>query len=175
MSFHKFIDLFDVTPPSTTEPHGSESRLSRPATSNDWASHPWLEESVASAIDPELALANVAYYEGSQAVEAFLEEVLVQRQRVQSYLTAGNARLMQRYEFLEAGAWFATCTDSPYCKPSTPRPNPEKPGQTIKYETASGMPASPLLPNLTVGVLRRICVVQGLEFSDGWRAIYSSP
>lgn len=171
MSFHKFTDLFDVTPPSATEPHGSESRLSRPTTSNDWASHPWLEEFVASAIDPDLALANVAYYEGSQAVETFLEDVLVERQRVQSYLTAGNARLMQRYEFLEAGAWFATCTDSPYCKPSTPRPNPEKPGQTIKYETAPGMPASPLLPHLTVGALRRICAVQDLEFSDVWRAI----
>ena len=78
MSFHKFTDLFDVTPPSATEPHGPESRLSRPTTSNDWASHPWLEEFFASAIDPELALANVAYYEGSQAVETFLEDVLVE-------------------------------------------------------------------------------------------------
>jgi len=114
----------------------------------------------------------VVYLDGDAALEVFLEEVIPKRQQVQSYVTASNARLMQRYEFLEAGAWFATCTDSPYCKPSTPRPNPEKPGQRIKYETAPGMPASPLLPHLTVGVLRRICAVQGFEFSDVWRGLY---
>lgn len=154
MTFYQFRDLFSSNHPAPVEP-----------------CQPWLEEFVASAIDPDLALANVAYYEGSQAVEVFLEDVLVERQRVQSYLTAGNARLVQHYEFLEAGAWFATCTESPYCKPSTPRPNPEKPGQQIKYETAPGRPASPLLPHLTVGVLRRICAVQNVEFNVVWSAI----
>lgn len=171
MSFHKFTALFESISSRPIEPCDPEPPLSRATTNDDWANYPWLEEFFASAIDPELALANVVYLDGDAALEAFLEEVITQRQRVQSYLTTGNERLVQRYKFLEAGAWFATCTDSPYCKPSTPRPNPEKPGQTIKYETAPGMPASPLLPHLTVGVLRRVCAVQGFEFSALWRAL----
>lgn len=132
---------------------------------------PWLQEFIDSAIDPAVALANVVYLDGDAALEAFLEDTLAQRQKVQSYLTAGNARLVQHYSFLTAGAWFATCTEVPYCKPSQPRPNPEKPGQHIKYEQPPGATADPLRPNLTVGALRRICEVQGIEFSDIWEEI----
>ena len=132
---------------------------------------PWLQEFIDSAVDPAVALANVVYLDGDAALEAFLEDTLAQRQKVQSYLTAGNARLVQHYSFLAAGAWFATCTEVPYCKPSQPRPNPEKPGQHIKYEQPPGATPDPLRPNLTVGALRRICEVQGLEFSDIWEEI----
>ena len=133
-------------------------------------SHPtWLQEFIDSAIDPALALANVEYLDGPQAVEAFLGDTIANRQKVQSYPTAENARLMRRYQHLEDGAWFATCTDSPYAKPNTPRLDED--GKPIKYETAPGMPASPLRPNLTVGTLRRICSTQGMGFDEVWGAI----
>lgn len=129
MSFHKFTALFESISSHPIEPCDPEPPLSRATTNDDWANYPWLEEFFASAIDPELALANVVYLDGDAALEAFLEEVITQRQRVQSYLTTGNERLVQRYKFLEAGAWFATCTDSPTASPAPLAPTLKSQGK----------------------------------------------
>ncbi|MEA5448506.1 DUF3854 domain-containing protein [Leptolyngbya sp. CCNP1308] len=113
-----------------------------------------MAEFEASAISPELALANTRWVDGPQAVEEFLEASLASRQRVQSYITAGNARLIERYQFLEAGGWIAygesldgTPGPVPYMKPAQPRWDAER-GRWVKYETPPGMAARPILPVL---------------------------
>jgi hypothetical protein len=105
----------------------------------------WLAEFTASAIDPAVALANVEFLSGSEAVEAFLAETIAARQRNSTYITSENAKLMKRYEFLEAGAWFGrSAWPAPaYCKPSKPRASL---GKTIKYETPPGQASDPIFP-----------------------------
>lgn len=105
----------------------------------------WLAEFSASAIDPVVALANVEFLSGPAAVEAFLESTIAARQKVTSYVTSENARLMRRYEFLEAGGWFArSAYPAPaYCKPSSPR---TVEGKLIKYESPPGQASDPIFP-----------------------------
>jgi len=110
-------------------------------------SQPWLQEFIDSAIDPAVALANVVYLDGDAALEEFLQDTLAQRQKVQSYITANNARLVQHYSFLTAGAWFASSAfpSSPYCKPVTPQWDEEK-GKHRKYLQAIGSTPDPIFP-----------------------------
>lgn len=114
----------------------------------------WISEFEASAISPELALANARWVEGPQAVEEFLEATIAQRQKVQSHITGGNAALIERYGFIEAGGWVAygSSLDGspgqvPYLKPSQPRRD-EVRDRLIKYETPPDQQATPLLPIL---------------------------
>jgi hypothetical protein len=127
-------------------------------------SQPWLQEFIDSAIDPAVALANVAYLDGDAALEAFLEDTLAQRQKVQSYLTADNARLVQHYSFLTAGAWFARSAFpiSPYCKPVAPQWDDEK-GKPRKYIQPPGSTPDPIFPPELFLV--------GLD----WKAIFADP
>ncbi|MGB3310287.1 MAG: DUF3854 domain-containing protein [Nodosilinea sp.] len=112
----------------------------------------WLQEFAESGIGSELALANAQWVEGDEAVEAFLGSTLAQRQRVSSYVTAGNAQLIQRYQFLEAGGWIAhgetldgSPGEVPYFKPAKPRWDTGR-NRPIKYETPPLAQALPLLP-----------------------------
>jgi hypothetical protein len=108
---------------------------------------PWLQEFIDSAIDPAVALANVVYLDGDAALEAFLEDTIAQRQKVQSYLTTGSARLVEYYSFLTAGAWFASSafSSSPYCKPVEPQWDDEK-GKSRKYIQPPGSTPDPIFP-----------------------------
>ena len=108
--------------------------------------HPWLQEFIASAIDPAVALANVYYLDGDEALAALLEGTIAQRQKVQSYVTTGTAKLLQAYANIAAGAWFARCvySDVPYCKPKIRRSSPS--GEGPKYETPPGQSADPVFP-----------------------------
>lgn len=115
----------------------------------------WLNEFAASAISKDLALANVRWVDGPDAVEEFLSGTIAQRQRNQTYITAGNRRLLDRYQFLEAGGWIAygvTLEDTqagiPYLKPSAPEWDRSK-GKSIKYPNPPGMEARPVLPDIT--------------------------
>jgi hypothetical protein len=105
----------------------------------------WLSEFIDSAIDPAVALANIEFLSGPQALEAFLADTIAARQKNTSYLTSENARLMRHYEFLEAGAWFARSAypGAAYCKPSSPRTLEGKP---IKYESPPGQGSDPIFP-----------------------------
>lgn len=114
----------------------------------------WISEFEASAISPELALANVRWVEGPQAVEEFLEATIAQRQKVQSHITAENAGRMRYYQFIEAGGWIAygssldgTPGQVPYLKPAQPRHDAKR-DRPIKYETPPGLEARPILPVL---------------------------
>ena len=115
----------------------------------------WLDEFRASAISKDLALANVRWVEGPEAVEEFLQSTVNQRQQNQIHITASNRRLMDRYQFLEAGGWIAyglTLDDAPaevpYLKPSAPEWDKSK-GRPIKYPNPPGLEARPVLPDIT--------------------------
>ena len=116
----------------------------------------WLHEFAASGISAELAQANAYWLDGTDAVAEFLGETLARRQHVQSYVTTGNARLLQHYAFLEAGAWFANPAlgTVPYAKPKTPRVDDDR-QRSIKYETPPGAEAEPLAPHLGKAVFWR--------------------
>jgi hypothetical protein len=105
----------------------------------------WLAEFSASAIDPAVALANIEFLSGPQALEAFLADTIAARQKNTTYISSENARLMRRYEFLEAGAWFGrSAWPAPaYCKPSSPR---TVEGKLIKYESPPGQASDPIFP-----------------------------
>lgn len=116
----------------------------------------WPQEFAASGISIELARANAYWLDGTAAIAEFLGDTLARRQNVQSYVTTGNARLLQHYAFLEAGAWFAdpALGTVPYAKPKTPRVD-EGRNRSIKYETPPGAEAEPLAPHLGKAVFWR--------------------
>lgn len=98
-----------------------------------------LAEFEASAISADLATANVRWIEGSAAVNEFLEDTIASRQRVSSFITASNRRLIDDYSFLEAGAWIATGRGinsllgySAYAKPLNPRIDYHKSRKTLE-------------------------------------------
>ncbi|MEY3298638.1 MAG: hypothetical protein RLZZ597_1898 [Cyanobacteriota bacterium] len=116
----------------------------------------WLQEFAASGISAELTRANADWLAGTAAVAEFLGETIARRQKVTSYITTGNARLLGHYAFLEDGAWFANPAlgTVPYAKPKTPRIDEER-HRPIKYETPPGAEAEPLAPHLGKAVFRR--------------------
>lgn len=116
-----------------------------------------LAEFAASAISEELAAANIRWIEGPEAVNEFLEGTFASRQRVQSYITASNARTRSRYRHLEAGGWITygvTLADepatTPQIKPCCPRLDED--GDPIKYENPPGLEGRPILPDMRVRI-----------------------
>ncbi len=122
--------------------------------------HPFLEEFRASGIPDRLTLANIHWIEGDAAIELMASEAIVKVQRVESYVTAPARKILDSYEFMRAGGWYAVGTtlngaaaNIPYVKPLTPRQVIEKRGfgktpkiKTLKYDNPKGMEAAPLLP-----------------------------
>lgn len=107
----------------------------------------WLREFEASGISPALALANVEWVDGDEAIEWFLEGTIASTQANQSYLTQENAERYRYYGFLAKGAWAAKpeLSPVPYFKPVNPRLDTKK-GKPVKYETPPKARAFPLLP-----------------------------
>ncbi|NEQ29830.1 MAG: DUF3854 domain-containing protein [Leptolyngbya sp. SIO4C5] len=142
---------------------------------------PWLAEFEASAISPELAFANVRWIEGEEAVVEFLEDAIAARQKNQSYLTASNARLLERYKHLKQGAWITygiNADGSPgrvgYAKPKQPRIDAD--GDQIKYETPPGAESRPILPDIE-SAWEAISARYGINRLEGepfWKAVKRS-
>lgn len=98
-----------------------------------------------SAINPEIIEANLESVEGQAALERLLSFALEQvGGHGQQYATAPVKKLLDKYQHIEAGGWWVSGVDPQnnweiaqwgQLKPDTPRPNPEKPGKFIKYET----------------------------------------
>ena len=111
--------------------------------------HPWLEEFEASGISPELALANVEWVEGDQALEEFLGEAIARSQRQQVHLNSDARYWWRKYGNLYDGAWMAKpeVCPVPYLKPAQPRRDVQR-DRDIKYETPPGAEALPLFPVL---------------------------
>jgi hypothetical protein len=120
----------------------------------------FLDEFRQSAIPDRLTLANVQWVEGKAAIELLASEAVANAQRVTSYATSPARQILERYEFMAAGGWYAVGTtldgspaSIPYVKPDQPREATEYKGfgiapkiKTVKYETPKGMEAAPLLP-----------------------------
>jgi hypothetical protein len=107
----------------------------------DWM----LEDFRHSAIPDRLTIANVEVLTGDAAIQVLLEDKIAQCQKVTSYVTTGVQRLLKVYESLRDGIW-CTRAGVPYAKPLHPRPDPNKLGKTIKYETPPGAVAEPVVP-----------------------------
>ena len=121
---------------------------------------PFLNEFRQSAIPDRMALANVQWVEGNAAIELMASEAVAKVQKVESYATNPARQILDRYQFMAAGAWYALGTtldggvgSIPYVKPLNPREATEYRGfgiapkiKPIKYETPQGMEAAPLLP-----------------------------
>ena len=119
----------------------------------------FLPEFRLSAIPDRLTLANVRWVEGDAAIELLTEEAISQVQKVTSYLTEPAKRIRDRYEFATAGGWVAygqildgSLGAVAYFKAISPR-QAESKGfdkvvkiKTVKYETPSKEPATPILP-----------------------------
>ena len=118
-----------------------------------------LEEFRKSAIPDRLTLVNIRWIEGDAAIELLASEAVANVQRVTSYATAPARKILDRYEFMRAGGWYAVGTTLngspaavPYVKPLIPRVATVYKGfgiapkiKTIKYETSEGMEAVPYL------------------------------
>jgi hypothetical protein len=149
------------------------------ATAVETLPSPVLNEFAASGISSGLAKANIRWISGPEAVEEFLELTIAQRQKNDSYLTTGNTRLLNRYEFIELGGWIAygvgidgSPAEIPYLKPAAPRWDEER-GRGVKYETPPGLEARPLLPAIEPG-WAKIAARWGIKRNPGescWQAI----
>ncbi|HEY9625802.1 MAG TPA: DUF3854 domain-containing protein [Coleofasciculaceae cyanobacterium] len=112
----------------------------------------FLTEFRASAVSDRLALANVSWIEGDEAVECLTEHAINQIQNNTSYFTEPAKKIIARYEFAKAGGWMTYGTtltgdlgSVAYFKPHKPRMDFER-QKRIKYETAAKAEALPLLP-----------------------------
>ena len=125
----------------------------------------WLEEFDASGISPELALANVEWVSGDEAIEFFLADVIAKNQANQTYLTAENSRLVKRYQFLADGGWAARpeLCPVPYLKPINPRRDYQDPEKIIKYETPRNSQALPLFPEIPITFIERACIAHNID------------
>ncbi len=120
----------------------------------------FLNEFQKSKIPDRLTLANVQWIDGEAAIELLASEAIANAQRVTSYATSPARQILDRYQFMAAGGWYAVGTtldgslaSIPYVKPAQPREATEYKGfgiapkiKTVKYETPQGMEAAPLLP-----------------------------
>ena len=122
--------------------------------------HQFLDEFRRSAIPDRMALANVQWIDGDAAIELLASEAVANVQRVTSYVTTPAKQILDRYQFMAAGAWYAVGTtldgetaSIPYVKPLNPREVTEYKGfsiapkiKLIKYETPKELEAAPILP-----------------------------
>ena len=97
-----------------------------------------IAEFAASAIGLELTAANVRWVEGETAVHEFLEDTIAAQQRQHTVLNADSIRQIERYSFLQDGAWvakggtIASPLNAPYAKPLKPRLDYKKTRQNLE-------------------------------------------
>ena len=155
------IDILNHTA-SAVDPHvfNAIERLKTAGVQWTIRGDQFLDEFRRSAIPDRMSLANFQWIEGDAAVELLASEAVANVQRVTSYATNPARQILDRYQFMAAGAWYAVGTtldggvgSIPYVKPLHPREATEYRGfgiapkvKTIKYETSQGMDAAPLLP-----------------------------
>jgi hypothetical protein len=110
----------------------------------EWADR----DRISSGIPKDLWDANVQLLRGDDAIEYLLGDKLgTFGGHSQQFATKPVQRLLKQYERLCDGIW-ASRHGVPYAKPMNPRPDFYKPGKLIKYETAPGVTASPMLPQV---------------------------
>lgn len=153
---------------------------------DDRSYYRFLPEFRQSAISDRLTLANVQWIEGDAAIELLASEAIANAQRVTSYATSPARQILDRYQFMAAGGWYAVGTtldgspaSIPYVKPLNPREATEYKGfgiapkiKTVKYETPQGMEAAPLLPFVddeTAQTLYRRYQIAPLEGESFWQ------
>ncbi len=126
-----------------------------------------------SAVPDRLTHENIEVLIGDEALQAVLEDRIAKLQKVDSFVSVGAKRLLERYEPLRDGIW---CTKDgiPYAKPINPRPSSHKLGKFIKYETPPGVRAAPLLPKVdtvtAAAIYERFNVVPAPE-QDFWEVV----
>ena len=93
-----------------------------------------------SGISPQITELNLHTLSGPQALEAITSKRLESAGgHGQQYVTGEVAKVLNRYEHLDAGGWWCSATgDSGCLKPNTPRKNDK--GDLIKYENPLGVP-----------------------------------
>ena len=93
-----------------------------------------------SGISPQITELNLHTLSGPQALEAITSKRLESASgHGQQYATGEVAKVLNRYEHLDAGGWWCSATgDSGCLKPNTPRKNDK--GDLIKYENPLGVP-----------------------------------
>ena len=93
-----------------------------------------------SGICPQITELNLHTLSGPQALEAITSKRLESAGgHGQQYVTGEVAKVLNRYEHLDAGGWWCSATgDSGCLKPNTPRKNDK--GDLIKYENPLGVP-----------------------------------
>ncbi|MEO1399626.1 MAG: plasmid replication protein, CyRepA1 family [Cyanobacteria bacterium J06635_1] len=134
-----------------------------------------------SAVDPALLQLNVEQLASDSAIETMLgQKIDSYGGQSQQYATGAVKRLLRRYEFLREGGWWASGLDPlngwramewGQFKPVSPRPNPHKPGQFVKYEAPPGVETRAYFFRVTWAVGLRIVQRCGddsalLEYND---------
>lgn len=108
----------------------------------EWADR----DRINSAIPKALWDGNIQLFRGDAALEYLLGDKLDSfGGHSKQYVTQPVRRLLERYESIRQGIW-GTVESIPYAKAIAPRPNPDKSGGIIKYETAPGLRAAPIVP-----------------------------
>ncbi|WP_338442819.1 DUF3854 domain-containing protein (plasmid) [Synechococcus elongatus IITB4] len=153
---------------SSTEPIVNAGKTAHNTGTGKTVPAHWLAEFAASGVSPAMARLNADWVEGGEAVAAFLEGTIAKRQKVTSYVTTSSRDLIERYSFLQDGAWVATgelagYEPIPYIKPANPRWDDER-DRELKYETPPGAQARPLFPSLTLTALKRCCATNRINY-----------
>jgi hypothetical protein len=130
--------------------------IASPISKTDESQWIWiLNDFRSSAVPNRLTCSNVRWEEGNDAVRLLAEEKIVQSQKVTTYITQPVRRLLDKYESIAAGGWIAYGCDPegqwrgevPYFKPVQPRQELRNGKlKKIKYETPTGMKATPIQP-----------------------------
>lgn len=157
--------------------------VTSPPLPQDRVARAVIEEFRKSAIPSRLTLANVTWASDDEAIELLLETPLQKLQVNTSYVTAPAARMIARYDFIRAGAWFAygVSLDGSrgsvvYAKAFQPRMDFDASGKlkTIKYETPPKCDALPLLPYVDEETAQQIFKryrVKPLEGESFWQTV----
>ncbi|MEM1307940.1 MAG: DUF3854 domain-containing protein [Cyanobacteria bacterium P01_H01_bin.153] len=122
---------------------------------NEWAER----DRINSAIPKALWDANIQLLSGDAALEYLLAAKLESfGGHATQYITQPVRRLLDFYAHLRDGMWCVhegVC-EVPYAKPINPRSDPQKPDRQVKRETAPGLRAAPIVPNVDDATARLI-------------------
>ncbi|MCU0549550.1 MAG: DUF3854 domain-containing protein [Leptolyngbya sp. Prado105] len=133
-----------------------------------------MQEWLNSGVDPGIIALNAEEVSGRSAVELILSNQIARLQKVTSYVTVEAARLLRRHQNLEdgEGGWWVSGIDPlnswnrmewGQLKPWVPRPDPDKPGKLIKYESAVGEPTRVILLDVPSDIADRVYVQAGVD------------
>lgn len=133
-----------------------------------------VQEWLASGVDPSIVALNVEEVSGRAAIELLLSNQIARLQKVKSYVTEKAAQLLRRYQNLEdgGGGWWVTGVNPlnnwnrmewGQLKPWIPRPDPDKPGKFIKYESVVGEPTRALLLDVPPAIADRVYAQAGVN------------